>query len=142
MDSVLARRRRKEADQSRAQMRGGARASPEKKRTRKQTKTEGMVDSQELKDEDMVRGATAWQRSEPPFAKTPQRREARPVRDDKKTKSYVVIEKTAFGRELVVSICYEGMDEKEKAKAFLEAFKQWLHGVTTTYAHVLYTRIT
>ena len=48
----MARRRRKEADQSRAQMRGGTRASPEKKRTRKQTKTEGMINSQELKEAD------------------------------------------------------------------------------------------
>ena len=60
MDSVLARRRRQEADQSRAQTRGRARASPEKKRTRKQTKTEGMVNSQELTEADMVDGATAW----------------------------------------------------------------------------------
>ena len=62
MHSVLAKARREEADQSRAQTRGGARASPQKKRTRKQTKTEGMVNSQELKDEDMVRGATAYAR--------------------------------------------------------------------------------
>ena len=60
MDSVLARRRRQEADQSRAQTRGGARASPEKKRTRKQTIAKNMVNSQELNEADMVDSATAW----------------------------------------------------------------------------------